>query len=88
MVHYSYQLSKGERMLVDNQSLPFSLYDPKIGILELPDEKEAHIHFCAGYLSTMVDGKFEQDHKCSSFYIILELKNSSAMFFFFYKFCH
>lgn len=73
-------------MLVDNQSLPFSLYDPKIGILELSDEKEAHIHFCAGYLSTMVDGKFEQDHKCSSFYIILELKKFQCYVFLFISF--
>lgn len=73
LVHYSYQNSNQEVMLVDVQGVGYSLFDPEIASSQLLHNQE-EVMFTTGNLSREAIDNFIKEHLCNSFCQFLDLK--------------
>ena len=68
LVHYSYQMSKGQFLLVDIQGTGYKLYDPEIAsTVHTEGENSSMINFCIGNLSTQAIDVFFKEHICNTY---------------------
>ena len=76
LMHYSYQVSQGECLLVDIQGTGYQLYDPEIASKTLTSDVGGanQLNFCIGYLSTEAIETFFDNHNCSIYCTMLDLK--------------
>ena len=74
LVHYSYEFSGGQLMLVDIQGSGYSLYDPEIATsIEASESEEGAARFCIGNLRKEVLDNFKQDHNCNDYCALMKL---------------
>ena len=79
LVHFSYQMSKGEFVLLDLQGTGYKLYDPEIASTMLVNA-EGSTNFCIGNLSIQaIDGFFEE-HICNFYCKQLGLKDDKPYY--------
>ncbi len=74
LVHFSYEKSNKEVMLVDTQGSGYTLYDPEIASGALKDGSN-EIMFTTGNLSQFAIKTFIGQHKCNFFCDLLGLTN-------------
>jgi hypothetical protein len=78
LVHYSYQLSKGQFLLVDIQGTDYKLYDPEVASTVHHDG--GLINFCIGNLSTQAIVGFFEKHICNTYCKKLGLKEDEPKY--------
>ena len=82
LVHFSYQMSKGEFLLVDIQGTGYKLYDPEIAstILVNTAGGNSSINFCIGNLSITAIDSFFENHTCNFYCKKLGLKEDEPYY--------
>ncbi|CAB3984462.1 transient receptor potential cation channel subfamily M member 6-like [Paramuricea clavata] len=82
LMHYSYQVSQGECLLVDIQGTGYQLYDPEVASKALMSDVGGadQLNFCIGNLSTEAIETFFEKHKCSIYCIMLGLKQDDPKY--------
>ena len=70
-MHFSYEVTNKELMVVDLQGVGYQLCDPEIASTVLLEDGE--LNFCAGNLSQNAIENFFDNHKCNRFCKMLEL---------------
>ena len=78
LVHYSYQLSKGQFLPVDIQGTDYKLYDPEVASTVHHDG--GLINFCIGNLSTQAIVGFFEKHVCNTYCKKLGLKEDEPKY--------
>jgi hypothetical protein len=78
LVHYSYQLSKGQFLPVDIQGTDYKLYDPEVASTVHHDG--GLINFCIGNLSTQAIVGFFEKHICNTYCKKLGLKEDEPKY--------
>ena len=71
LVHFSYQHSNRELLIVDMQGSDYCYFDPEIASKNLHDGYE--MLFSTGNLSTMATNNFLENHHCNEFCNLLGL---------------
>ena len=79
LVHFSYQMSKGEFLLLDLQGTGYRLYDPEIASTILVNT-EGSINFCIGNLSIQAIEGFFEKHTCNLYCKQLRLKEGKPYY--------
>ena len=64
-MHYSYENSNHELMLLDIQGCGYRLFDPEIPSAKLVDDEDNEILFTAGNLSKEAISTFIKEHVCN-----------------------
>ena len=67
LVHFSYEKSNQEMMLLDIQGSGYNLYDPEIATATGAFDNDGELRFCLGNLATEACSNFIQIHKCNLF---------------------
>ena len=81
LVHYSYQMSKGQFLLVDIQGTGYKLYDPEIAsTVHTEGGNPSMINFCIGNLSTQAIDVFFENHICNIYCKKLGLKEDKPKY--------
>ncbi|KAK3741693.1 hypothetical protein QZH41_005534 [Actinostola sp. cb2023] len=71
-VHYTYERSNKQLMVLDIQGIKYHLCDPEIASSELTEnDKSDDILFCSGNLSHVAIDRFLLEHKCNKYFTIL-----------------
>lgn len=73
-VHFSYEKSNHQLMVLDLQGSSHMLFDPEVASEKLVGE-ENEFMFCAGNLSADAIKTFVQNHKCNKFCQLLGLNS-------------
>ena len=71
-VHYSYERSGKELMIVDIQGSGLKFTDPEIASREL--KSDGKVLFCAGNLTTVAINTFIKEHQCNFYCRCIGLK--------------
>ena len=81
-MHYSYQVSQGECLLVDIQGTGYQLYDSEIASKTLTSDVGGanQLNFCVGNLSTEAIETFFGNHNCSIYCTMLGLKQDDPKY--------
>ena len=79
LVHFSYQMTKGEFLLLDLQGTGYRLYDPEIASTILVNT-EGSINFCIGNLSVQAIEGFFEKHTCNLYCKQLRLKEGKPYY--------
>ena len=72
LVHFSYQKSGKQLMVVDIQGNGYDLFDPEIASTELVD-KDMNYLYCTGNLSEVAISAFVNQHKCNRYCVLAGL---------------
>ena len=75
-VHFSFEKSKRQFLVVDIQGCGYKLLDPEIAATTV--QENDHYLFCAGNRSTVAISSFTEKHKCNKFCKRLGLKPLSC----------
>lgn len=83
LVHYSYQVSQGEFLLVDIQGTGYQLYDPEVASKALMSDVGGtdRLNFCIGNLSTGAIDTFFENHNCNLYCMMLGLKQDDPKYY-------
>ena len=73
-VHYSFEATKDQIMVLDIQGVRYNLCDPEIASTVLLED-EGELSFCAGNLSTHAIDTFFTYHKCNEFCKMMNWKD-------------
>jgi len=73
-VHYSFEATNDQIMVLDIQGVRYTLCDPEVASTVLLEE-EGELRFCAGNLSTHAIETFFTFHKCNEFCKMMNLKD-------------
>lgn len=73
LVHFSYEKSCGEVMLLDIQGTGYKLYDPEIASTK-PVDDQGKLHFCTGNLTLIAIENFFAFHRCKNYCKLLKLQ--------------
>ena len=71
-VHFSYDFTNEQIMILDLQGVAYNLCDPEIATTDLLQDGE--LKFCAGNLSTTAIGNFFASHKCNKYCKMMQLE--------------
>ena len=77
LVHFSYQKSGKQLMVVDIQGNGYDLFDPEIASTELVDADMNYLH-CTGNLSDVAISAFIRQHKCNRYCVLAGLEPLKA----------
>lgn len=72
-VHYTYERSEKQLMVIDIQGCGYTLFDPEVASEEASSDGE--YLFCTGNLSTNAIDSFTNSHICNQFCKLLQLPN-------------
>ena len=72
LVHFSYQKSGKQLMVVDIQGNGYDLFDPEIASTELVDADMNYL-YCTGNLSDVAITAFIHQHKCNQYCVLAGL---------------
>ena len=75
-VHFSYESTSNQLMVLDLQGVGFQLFDPEIATGVLIEDGENEINFCAGYLSSDAIKTFLRNHLCNDYCQMMGLKEN------------
>ena len=67
LVHYTYQSSEKQPMLLDIQGSDFTLYDPEIATDNLLDLETNELYFCCGNCTTIGMENFTKIYECNDY---------------------
>ena len=83
LVHYSYQVSQGEFLLVDIQGTGYQLYDPEVASKALTSNVsgDEQLNFCMGNMSTCAIHSFFENHICSIYCNMLGRKEDDPKYY-------
>ena len=76
-VHYTYEKSQGNLVVLDIQAVDYSLCDPEVASKENKTDSEEH-YFCFGNLSERAILNFTKTHVCNQFCRALGLQPPNA----------
>ena len=75
-VHFSYESTSNQLMVLDLQGVGFQLFDPEIATGVLIEDGENEINFCAGNLSSDAIKTFLRNHLCNDYCQMMGLKEN------------
>ena len=74
LVHFSFEDSNHEVMLIDLQGVEYSLFDPEIASTTITDDVDNEFMFTTGNLSKRAIDNFSNKHSCNSYCKYIGLK--------------
>lgn len=73
LVHYTYESSNQQLMLLDIQGSGYCLYDPEIATNDIMDASSLEYYFCCGNYSSMGITCFLNEHECNAYCKMMDL---------------
>ena len=73
LVHYTYESSNQQLMLLDIQGSGYCLYNPEIATNDIMDASSLEYYFCCGNYSSMGITCFLNEHECNAYCKMMDL---------------